>query len=121
MAGFSINAPFMVYGYPSCLQDVDYSSPKIAARAVEIKATYDGGTSSPHLHRIKMTRNSQFDPDGMSGGPVFYIGSKKGTFFVGWAGIVMRGSASSEYLHFLAANFLIEMAFHHPIDEIIRL
>lgn len=118
---YSINAPFMVYGYPSSLQDVDYSFPKIASHAVEIKATYDGGTSSPHLHRIKMVRNTQFNSDGMSGGPVFYLGKEKGSYFLGWAGMVMRGSASSEYLHFLAANFLIEMAFQHPIDEIIRL
>jgi hypothetical protein len=51
-----------------------------------------------------------FDADGMSGGPVFYTGGAPGSFFVGFAGMVMRGGENSSYLHFMAADFLIDMA-----------
>jgi hypothetical protein len=115
----SQNLPLLVYGYPTELQNVDYDAPKIAAHAVEVMASYEGGTSSPHLHRIRMDRKRRFNADGMSGGPVFYIGREKNNFFVGWAGMIMRGSSTSDLLHFLSAHFLIEMAFHHRV-EIVR-
>jgi hypothetical protein len=52
-----------------------------------------------------------FDADGMSEGPVFYIGGAPGSYFVGFAGMIMRGGKASNYLHFMAADFLIQMAF----------
>ncbi len=51
----------------------------------------------------------------MSGGPVFYTGRIGVSFFIGWAGMIMRGGDNSEYLHFLAAQHLIEMVLHWPI------
>jgi hypothetical protein len=46
--------PFMVFGYPSSRQLFDEE--RIGARSVEIKATYDGGSASPHLQRMKKRR-----------------------------------------------------------------
>jgi hypothetical protein len=102
----SAQMPFMVFGYPSTRQLFDETS--IGARSIEIQAIYDGGTSSPHLHRITM--ENALDTDGMSGGPVFYIGGAPGSYFVGFAGMVMRGGKNSKYLHFMAADFLLHMA-----------
>jgi hypothetical protein len=98
--------PFMVFGYPSAKQI--YDETRIGARSIEVHAAYDGGTSSPHLHRIVLEK--PYDADGMSGGPVFYIGGGPGTYFVGWAGIAMRGGQNSRFLHFMAADFLLEIA-----------
>ena len=97
----------MVFGYPSIRQQ--FEGARIGARCIEVQAVYDGGTSSPHLHRVKMDR--PLDADGMSGGPVFYLGGGPGNFFAGFAGIVMRGGGESNYLHFMAAEFLLHMAF----------
>jgi hypothetical protein len=97
----SAQMPFMVFGYPSTRQLFDKT--RIGARSIEVQAVYDGGTSSPHLHRITMEK--ALDTDGMSGGPVFYIGGAPGSYFVGFAGMVMRGGKNSKYLHFMAARF----------------
>jgi hypothetical protein len=107
----SARMPFMVFGYPTTRQQFDEQ--RIGARSIEIQATYDGGTASQHLHRIKMER--ALDADGMSGGPVFYVGGAPGSFFVGFAGMVMRGGRDSNYLHFMAAHFLIEMVFESSV------
>lgn len=114
----SHNYPLLVYGYPTCLQDVDYSTPKVASKAIEVTGLYDGGTNSPHVNRIRLDRNSQFDADGMSGGPVFYIGRGRRGYFIGWAGMVIRGGGPAcEFIHFLSSRYLVEMTFHHPIGE----
>lgn len=103
----SAQMPFMIFGYPSKRQLYDEAG--IGAWSIEIKAAYDGGTSSPHLQRVVLEK--PIDADGMSGGPVFYIGGTPGNYFVGFAGIVMRGGENSSYLHFMAAHFLFDMAF----------
>jgi len=41
---------------------------------------------------------------------VFYLGGIPGRYFIGFAGIVMRGGVS-KYLHFMAADFLVRLAF----------
>lgn len=99
--------PFMVFGYPTTRQQ--FREERIGARSVVIQAVYDGGTSSPHLQRVKMER--PLDADGLSGGPVFYVGGRPGSFFVGFAGMIMRGGRQSSSLHFMAADFLFQMAF----------
>jgi hypothetical protein len=109
----SIKLPFMVFGYPSERQDVDYEADSIRANCLEVPGIYDGGTSSPHLHRIKMQREKAFDADGLSGGPIFYVGGSAGRYFAGFAGITARGSASSDYLHFITAHHLVNVA----VDE----
>lgn len=101
---------FLLFGYPTERQEVDYEQPRIRAHVVEVGATYDGPSNSPHVHRVKMDRKVTFHADGMSGGPVFYLGRSSGAFFVGFAGIIIRGGATSEIIHFIDASFLGEMA-----------
>jgi len=105
--------PFMVFGYPSYLRYYDENSIKVTN--IKVQAQYAGGTSSIHLHRVKMEQALD-DPDGMSGGPVFYIGGAPGTYFVGFAGMVMRGGRKSPYLHFITADHLIRMALAREND-----
>lgn len=102
----TVKLPFMVFGYPSSQQLFDEE--RIGARSVEVKATYDGGSASPHLQRIKL--ENPYDADGMSGGPVFYIGGAPGGYFAGFAGLLMRGGSKTSYLHFMGAGFLIDLA-----------
>ena len=50
------------------------------------------------------------DADGMSGGPVFHIGGGPGSYFAGFAGMLLRGGRASAYLHFMSAGFLLDLA-----------
>ena len=72
---------------------------------MEVRGEYAGVTIAPYLHRIRMDRNQTFDADGMSGGPVFYLGCSRRRFSIGFAGMIMRGSATSDFLHFVPAEF----------------
>ena len=105
---------FFAVGYPFDRQDVDYDLPHVTARVTLVGGTYDGQSASPYVHRLKMRRTEQFDPDGMSGGPVFYAGGSAGDYYMGFAGIVIRGSAQSDVLHFVEAQFLRHFADHIP-------
>jgi hypothetical protein len=96
--------PFMAFGYPSNRQLFDEG--RIGARCISVQAVFDGGTSSPHLHRVRMER--PLAADGMSGGPVFYIGGAPGDYFAGFAGMTMRGG--NNHLHFMSADVLLDLA-----------
>jgi hypothetical protein len=106
----SVRLPFMIFGYPTERQLIDYEASRLQARSLEVPGVYDGGTNSPHLHRVKMQRDKPFDADGLSGGPIFYVGGSPGNYFAGFVGITARGSATSDYLHFIAAHHLIDIA-----------
>ena len=98
---------FVIYGYPSTLQGIDYEALPLVRRQVVVSGEYVDASSSPHLHRLRMLRGEEFDADGMSGGAVLYLGSAGGgLFFIGFAGVTMRGSATSPFLHFIDAEFL---------------
>jgi hypothetical protein len=103
---------FLAYGYPSELQDAyaDDDSPSINARVVYVNGVYDGASKSPYVHRMKMRRKRTFNADGMSGGPVFYLGRNDKGFFIGIAGVTIRGSTTSEWLHFVEARALLNFA-----------
>jgi hypothetical protein len=75
-----------------------------------VSGEYAGQSNSPHLHRIKMGRKEIFDVDGMSGGPIFYLGTTGvGEYFAGFAGMIMRGGAKSDFIHFIDAEFMLKM------------
>jgi hypothetical protein len=103
--------PFMASGYPSHRQLFDED--RIGARCISVQAVFDGGTSSPHLQRVRTEK--AIDADGMSGGPVFYIGGAPGDYFVGFAGMVMRGGR--DHLHFMSAGFLIDLALGSETEQ----
>jgi hypothetical protein len=105
--------PFMAFGYPSDRQLFDEE--RIGARCISVQAVYDGGTSSPHLQRVRMEK--AIDVDGMSGGPVFYIGRAPGNYFAGFAGMVMRGG--SNRLHFMGADFLLDLALEPETEPLV--
>jgi hypothetical protein len=96
--------PFMVFGYPSNRQLFDQD--RVGAICISVQAVFDGGTSSPHLHRVRMEK--PLAADGMSGGPVLYIGGAPGSYYAGFAGMTMRGG--NNHLYFMSAGFLLDLA-----------
>lgn len=92
---------FYVIGYPTNLRNVDYDIPYIAVKQVVTSAKYVGHSNASWLHQIQMTRTAKFSSDGLSGAPVFFISRDGRGFFVGFAGVVIRGSDTSDFLHFI--------------------
>jgi hypothetical protein len=106
----NFHGTFVIFGYPTERQRVDYEIPHVHGSAVYVQGEYVGPSSSPYLHRIKMRRSKIFDADGMSGGPVFYLGKTGiGQYFIGFAGMTMRGGAQSDFLYFIEAEFMLKM------------
>ncbi|WP_020173983.1 hypothetical protein [Methyloferula stellata] len=102
---------FIVFGMPSCLQRVEISEidSKMAGinfRTLVVGARYLRKSHARWVHQAEMLRKDTFEADGMSGGAVFHIGRDTCGYFVGLAGIVMRGSASSANFHFIDMGFL---------------
>lgn len=99
-----------LFGYPTERQLVDYEIPHVHGVAIYVSGEYAGPSGSPHLHRIRMNRTAVFDADGMSGGPVFYLGRREAEeYFAGFAGMIVRGGAKSDYIHFIEAEFMLRM------------
>jgi hypothetical protein len=92
---------FMIYGYPTEFQNCDYEVSRVHFSCVEMTAFYDGKSHSPHVHRVRMERDAKFNPDGMSGGSVFFLSEDNEGFYVGFAGMIMRGGSQSDVLHFI--------------------
>jgi hypothetical protein len=80
---------------------------------ISVQAVFDGGTSSPHLQRLRMEKT--IDADGMSGGPVFYKGGAPGDYFARFAGMVMRGAR--DHLRLMSAGFLIDLALESETEQ----
>jgi hypothetical protein len=99
-------AQFYLFGYPTSLRNVDYEIPHISVKQVVVSAVYSGRSHSLGLHRIEMTRTAEFSSDGLSGGPVFHISKDQKGFYAGLAGIVIRGSDTSNFLHFIDARLV---------------
>lgn len=108
----STSGIFYAVGFPSSRQRVEYEgSPQILANQILVKGRYEGPSPhAPRLHRLTMDIDELFDPDGMSGGPVYFIGGRPGAYFLGLAGMIVRGSSQSKTLHFLDSQYLWDVA-----------
>jgi hypothetical protein len=51
----------------------------------------------------------------MSGGPVLYTAKTDASFFMGWAGIIVRGGDNTERLNFFSSQYLIDLILHFPV------
>ncbi|MFH6785715.1 MULTISPECIES: hypothetical protein [Methylobacterium] len=96
---------FIIIGFPSTLQLVDYEA-EIRSRSVIIGGSYGGGSNADYLHYLTMQRISNFDADGYSGAPVFHVGRVGLSYFIGFAGVVVRGSRLSDLLNFISAEYI---------------
>jgi hypothetical protein len=98
---------FYLFGYPSSLRQVDYEKPHIDVRHVVTSARYCAASAAEGVHRIEMTRTGSFSSDGLSGGIVFHISEDNHGFYAGFAGMILRGSDGSEFLHFIEAGYFL--------------
>lgn len=99
----------LLFGYPSehVRFDLDASEQELAHlgfSCVVTGARYERPSHARWTHVLKMQRKDKFAPDGMSGGAVFHLGEDADGFFIGLAGILLRGGHSSEFVHFVDAR-----------------
>lgn len=94
---------FFLFGYPLVRASVDYGQVTTEAKREQwfVNARYDGPSVLPHCHVFKVLSASGLpDLNGLSGSPVFahrnVIG---GEVSIGFAGVALRGSASSGLVH----------------------
>lgn len=97
---------FMVFGYPASLRNLGFEDSSgalnnINTMMVVASATYGRASNAKHTHSIQLQRTGDWSSDGLSGGPVFHLGQDAQGFYCGFAGLVTRGSDTSDHLHFV--------------------
>jgi len=102
-----------VFGLPSGRQVVQLDQETGALASVEFSTIVTGGrhvrsSCAQWVHEGEMERTKIFPTDGMSGAPVFHLGKDTSCFFIGLAGMVMRGSSTSDRFHFIDSEFLLQ-------------
>ena len=74
---------------------------------VVTSANYNGASHARYLHSLKITGKRSFTQDGLSGGPVYHIAKDEDGFFVGLAGIMVRGG--NDHVHFIDVRFVLSL------------
>jgi hypothetical protein len=104
---------FLVYGYPTSLRNLEHAEPSYALSHVKVTQIVTTGkyirpSKAIGVHVIEMQRTGDYSSDGLSGGPVFQLGEDAQGFYCGFAGVILRGSDTSNFLYFLEARFLMQ-------------
>jgi len=102
-----VDAQFYLLGFPTELRLVDYELPHIHVHQVVTSAEYLGASRAQHLHVLNVTGKKSFGQDGLSGGPVYHISKGRDGFFVGLAGIMVRGG--NGFAYFVDARFVLSL------------
>jgi hypothetical protein len=111
------DATFFLFGFPTERRIVEYEVPHVHVSQVVTSGRYERPTNSQGLHCLEMTRTTKFAADGLSGGPVYHLARDNKGYFIGLAGIIMRGGESSDYIHFLDARFLTMLLKRHLNED----
>lgn len=82
---------FILFGYPFNKVDYQFEEKKINVGIIYAICVLDGVSSSPGVLRLRTLSGQKIYADGLSGGPVYYLGQNKVGFFVGFAGMIIRG------------------------------
>ena len=101
------DANFYLFGYPTELRSVDYELPHVHVQQVVTTAEYNGASHARYVHTHKITGKKSFNQDGLSGGPVYYVAKDKGGFYIGLAGIMVRGG--NQRIHFIDVRFVLSL------------
>jgi hypothetical protein len=97
---------FLVFGYPSGLRSLEIDDISGALNALKMKklatwATYARTSQASGVHAITLHRSGNYTSDGLSGGTVYHVGEDAQGLYCGFAGLVIRGSETSDILHFI--------------------
>lgn len=103
-------AELFVLGYPEDHSFVDPMNQLLHTQRVALNARYLRPSSLPHLHEALITDNHSLTTfSGFSGSPVFSVlRSTRKPATVGLCGMAIRGSSSSNIIHFLDRSVLLD-------------
>jgi hypothetical protein len=101
------DANFYLFGYPTELRLVDYDLPHVHVRQVVTTGEYSGASLARYVHSLKITGKKSFTQDGLSGGPVYHIAKNNDGFYIGLAGIMVRGG--NHRVYFIDARFILSL------------
>jgi hypothetical protein len=65
-----------------------------------------------------MMRTGDYSSDGLSGGPVFHLGQDAQGFYCGFASVILRGSESSDMIHFLDVRLMLQFPKRHDSETL---
>ena len=103
-----LDANLFLFGYPTSLRTVDYDKPSIDVQQIVTSAKYVEASNAEGVHRIQMNRTKGFSSDGLSGGPVFHLAEDANGFFIGFVGVMLRGSDTSDVIHLIEAGQILK-------------
>ena len=103
-------AELVLLGFPQDHAFVDPDSQLLHAQRVVLNARYIGSSALPHLHEALISdAHSLTTFSGFSGGPVFAVLRPPGRPpSAGLCGMAIRGTSSSNTIHFLDRSVLID-------------
>lgn len=103
-------AELVVLGFPEDHAFVDQESQLLHTQRVILNALYAGPSSLPHLHEARITDAHNLKTfSGFSGGPVFAVlRPPDQPPSIGLCGMAIRGTSSSNIIHFLDRSVLID-------------
>ncbi len=104
---------FMIYGYPTSLRDLELAEPIYALSHITVElivtaARYVRASHALGVHVVELQGEGDYSRDGLSGGPIFCLCQDALGFFCGFAGIILRGSDTSNLMHFLDARAVMQ-------------
>ena len=103
------DSQFFLCGFPTGQSVIDYSSLEINTSQYLLESVYKGDSPSSWCHMIEVKNPLSLDHfGGLSGAPVFSHRIDKAAGTPGrFCGMVLRGTATSGYIHFLAVEVLM--------------
>jgi hypothetical protein len=104
------DSQFFLCGFPMALSEVNYLTLEIKTSQLFFEGVYKGESPSPWCHMIEVNNPLGLENfNGLSGSPVFSHRNENGAGSPGrFCGMVLRGTASSGYIHFLAVEVLMK-------------
>jgi hypothetical protein len=100
------------------VDDVTGALSEIKVKMIVTGAKYGSATSAAGLHSLVMERKGAYSADGLSGGAVFHLGEDARGFYCGFAGIVLRGSDTSDILHFMDSRLISRFFRFHKSHQL---
>jgi hypothetical protein len=96
-------------GFPTPLNLIDWDKEKIRLQAAIVEADYDCPSPMAHCSQVKFRDVPICDTlDGMSGAPVFWLGSSK-PYEHRFAGVLTRASHEHKIGHFINAEVVLTL------------
>jgi hypothetical protein len=110
----AVGAVLWIIGYPAERTSIDYEQARIKNSRAVIRAVYLGPSVSDHCCVARVNSSIRLASyDGLSGSPVFYLQSTvqngQELLFPRMVGMLLRGTATSELVHFVSAKVIGEL------------